>query len=55
MAKNKGFTKVVTTESIIATEVNCNNNILQTVAVKCKVVNPIFKESVNSGIGFRMI
>lgn len=55
MAKNKGFTKVVTTESIIATETNYNNTTLQTIAIKCKVVNPIFKESVNSGIGFRMI
>ena len=55
MGKNKGFTKVVTTQSIIAVETNCNNNTLQTVAVKCKVVNPIFKETINSGIGFRMI
>lgn len=55
MAKNKGFTKVVTTQSIITVEINCNNNTLQTIAVKCKVVNPNFKESINSGIGFRMV
>ena len=55
MGKNKNFTKMVTTKSIITTETDYNNNKLQTIEVKCKIVNPIFKENINSGIGFRMI